>query len=281
VKNSKANGPYRPGSGGDQATQDHFILMYHHVGSLEKLGAFTPFVVTPSRFREQLDTIERRGLPITTVRDLVQAEKGDRSEHRIALTFDDCPEHLLAFAVPELERRGWKASFFAVAGKVGGTNDWDKTPGMPRVPLMQWGHLRELAALGHEIGSHGFSHQSLRQCGTAEALLEMAKSKDALEQQLGNPVETLAYPFGDTPDGYPDLCRKTGYRAACSIFSESRSALADRFMIRRILVSERDGERRMRIKLSRPYLHARALLVDRRVLRQNGNLPSVDTLTNV
>jgi peptidoglycan/xylan/chitin deacetylase (PgdA/CDA1 family) len=258
-----------PQRGGHDVAGDHFILMYHHVGSVTALGALAPFVVSPAAFRSQLDAIEARGFKVETLSELLAADQATRSAPSIVITFDDCPAGLLDFAIPELGRRGWRATFFAVAGKVGTYNDWDVMPGVPKVPLMHWDQLRQLSASGHEIGAHGFSHTSLRRQSRASSRSELVDSRAALEQGTGAPVRAFAYPFGEIPDDYSSLCEEAGYEGACSIFSISRQVLGDRFAIRRILVTEADVGLRMRAKLSRLYLRARALIVDPRVLRRD------------
>jgi len=255
--------------GGHDLDGDHFILMYHHVGSISQLGGLAPFVVSPAAFRSQLDSIEARGLRVETLGELLRADPATRSGPSIVITFDDCPAGLFDFAVPELERHGWKATFFAVAGKVGTYNDWDLMPGVSRVPLMHWAQLGELTASGHEIGSHGFSHSSLRWQSRASSRSEISDSRAALEQGTGAPVRAFAYPFGEPPADYSSLCSEAGYEGACSIFSASRKVLGDRFAIRRILVTEADVGVRMRAKLSGFYLRARALIVDPRVLHRD------------
>jgi polysaccharide deacetylase family protein (PEP-CTERM system associated) len=70
--------------------------------------------------------------------------------------------------------------------------------GIPRAPL-----LRELAAEGHEVASHGPDHRLLKQLSTAEFVAQMRTHKDELEQALGMPV--------------------AGYRAPC--FSMDREKL--------------------------------------------------------
>jgi peptidoglycan/xylan/chitin deacetylase (PgdA/CDA1 family) len=238
---------------------NHFILMYHHVGDASQLDALRPYVVTPRAFCAQMDIIEARQLKVVTLRELV-ADRG--SEPRIVLTFDDCPGNLLDVAVPELERRGWKATFFAVAGKVGKYNDWDRMSDAPRVSLMGWDDLRSLNRLGHEIGAHGMTHTDLRECDAQAVEEELRASRNTLENGLGSSVATMAYPFGHAPDGYRIACPAAGFAAACSIFSTARNAKTDPYLIRRILVTERDRGIRMRAKLSTPYLAARHRLVD-------------------
>lgn len=240
--------------------EDHFILMYHHVADVNRLEPLRPYVVSPEMFRSQLETIARRGLPVSAVRDVASGSSGQKT--KVCITFDDCPRELLETAVPELDRRGWKATFFAVAGKCGGYNSWDVMPNAPRVPLMSLGQLRELSAAGHEIGSHGYSHASLRD-GTREAVTrELRESREVLEQAIGVPVTSLSYPYGEAPHRYRELVPDAGYSSACSIFSLSRTVIGDRYAVRRILVTERDRSLRLRAKLSAPYLLARAKIVD-------------------
>lgn len=65
------------------------------------------------------------------------------------------------------------------------------------------GELRALAAAGHEVASHGPDHALLTGRDPAEWAAELARHKDALEQELGGPVR--------------------GYRAPC--FSMDRAKL--------------------------------------------------------
>jgi peptidoglycan/xylan/chitin deacetylase (PgdA/CDA1 family) len=261
----------------EQAGGDHFILMYHHVGSVTQLSGLAPFVVSPANFKQQLDSIASRGLKVEPLTELLTGSRvGERQRPSVVLTFDDCSAGLFDFAIPELEHRGWKATFFATAGKVGEYNDWDRAPGAQRVRLMDWEHLRELASRGHEIGAHGFSHSSLRDCSDDDALVEMVEAREVLEQGTGARVRTFAYPFGDIPDGYPSLCRDADYQAACSIFSTSSRVLGDPFAVRRILVTDRDAGLRIRAKLSRLYLRVRARVVDPRVLRRSATRPRLE-----
>ena len=59
--------------------------------------------------------------------------------------------------------------------------------------------LDELVALNAEIGSHCFNHPSLHLIPPQSALEECAEMRKVLEQQLGHPVISFAYPNGYTP----------------------------------------------------------------------------------
>ena len=59
--------------------------------------------------------------------------------------------------------------------------------------------LDELVALNVEIGSHCFNHPSLHSIPPQSALEECAEMRKVLEQRLGHPVISFAYPNGYTP----------------------------------------------------------------------------------
>jgi peptidoglycan/xylan/chitin deacetylase (PgdA/CDA1 family) len=248
-----------------------FILMYHHVDAPDRFPALRPFVVSPEVFQDQLKSVAQGNHNVGTVSEVL--DPSSTAACNTAITFDDCPAKLLETALPELESRGWKATFYMPAKRIGGTNDWDTVRGVPSFRIMNAGELRGLVSQGHEIGAHGLTHRNLRQCTYAEALSEMRNARHDLEQVIGVRVKTFAYPYGEIPDYYTDLCHESGYESACSIFSICRTSTGDRFAIRRILVSERDTGLRLRVKLSKTYLRARPLLVDRRVLRATQSVP--------
>ncbi len=236
----------------------HHVLMYHHVAPIAGRAALLPYLVTPETFRKQLDAIAVSGLPVLTMKQLVHDyDNGQSPKRSVVLTFDDCSRELWDVAIPELEQRGLKASFYAVSSRFGGQNDWDDHRGAPRVELMIADELRTLAEMGHEVGSHGVHHQRLDQLAHADVVNELVQSKQVIEAVTGILVETLAYPFGAIPERHDQVCADAGYRAACSIFSRDRTVLQDRYAVRRILAHEGDTGLRFRFKLSRPYLWLR------------------------
>lgn len=250
------------------------ILMYHHVVPAEEVGAHAPFSVSHQLFARQLDWLQQWGFMTVSLSELFDSQ--DSLPHRnprkkpVVITFDDCPASLLDFAVPELNRRGMTATFFAVAGKDGGRNDWDADQSTPQVRLMNAGELRKLAAQGFEIGSHSYSHAKLRQCSTSTIDSELQQSRQLLEQATGKPVRFLAYPYGEYPPDYAHHASNAGYEGAVSIFSNATSVLTDPYCMRRTLVHEGDSAMRFRFKLSRLYAVLRPIS-DRRVIRSDNS----------
>jgi peptidoglycan/xylan/chitin deacetylase (PgdA/CDA1 family) len=246
------------------------ILMYHHVVPAVEVGPLAPFAVSRSLFSRQMEWLVQAGFRTITLEQLFNYCDGkSRTEPNgkpVVITFDDCPASLLDHAVPELSKRGMTTTFFAVAGKPGGHNDWDANQGAPHIPLMTAGDLRSLAERSFEIGSHGLNHSNLRRCSPEQIRRELEDSRLILEDEVGRPVRFLAYPYGEYPHGYAGYCQEAGYRGAVSIFSRARTVTEDPYCLRRVLVHEGDQMLRFRFKLSKWYQLLR-VYVDRRVLR--------------
>jgi peptidoglycan/xylan/chitin deacetylase (PgdA/CDA1 family) len=188
------------------------IVTYHAIDT----GA-SPLCVDPTIFRAHLESILERGWRTATITELGDALRdGELPDRTIALTFDDGFASVVDVAVPELAARGLSATVFCVAGHLGGSNDWptDRAGGY-QASLADADALREAAAAGLEIGSHGYRHVPLVS-GVEPALhSELVESREVLEAALGRPVSSFAYPYGAGPSRpAAELVAKT-YRAAC------------------------------------------------------------------
>ena len=49
---------------------------------------------------------------------------------------------------------------------------------------------------GIEFGAHTLTHPDLTRLSAAQVAIEMSASKDRIEESLGTPVTSFAYPFG-------------------------------------------------------------------------------------
>ena len=243
--------------------------MYHHVVPSSEVGQL-PFAVSRELFSQQMKWLVQAGFETISLEQLFNSRVGGHTTKKgkpVVITFDDCSVNLLDYAVPELDMRSMTATFFAVAGKAGGYNDWDTAWGVPEVSLMSGRDLRDLSDRGFEIGSHGLTHTNLRKCPPEQLCRELGDSRRILEDTIGRPVRFFAYPFGEYPKEYADYCREAGYQGAVSIFSNSGTVCGDPFCMRRVQVHEGDQQIRFRFKLSWTYRLLR-VFVDRRVLRE-------------
>ncbi len=87
-----------------------------------------------------------------------------------------------------------------------------------RREVMNWEELRTLAADPLcTIGAHTVHHYAVALLNADEAFSEMRESKNRLEEELGRPVRTFAYPYGDAASAGPRdfaLAERAGFDVA-------------------------------------------------------------------
>ena len=138
----------------------------------------------------------------------------------VAITFDDCYRDNLD-AARVLHEHGLPACFFVPTQFVGTDHvfEWDR--GLRRLANLTWDEVREIAALGHEIGSHTVNHADFGLVDPEQARHELVESKRVLESQLARPVRWFAYPFGGRGNFRPEylpLVYGAGYQGMLSGF---------------------------------------------------------------
>lgn len=119
----------------------------------------------------------------------------------VRITFDDGNASDLEHALPALRARGLGATFFVVAGRIG-------TPG-----FLDATGVRELAAAGMDIGSHGMRHRPWRRLDDVALQEELVDAKRVLEEVVQRPVTQAACPFGAYDRRTLRTLRGSGYRA--------------------------------------------------------------------
>ncbi len=246
--------------------------MYHALADLR-----SPISCPPRRFAEHLRWLHAAGVVTWTVADLVSwlVRGAPPTPPAVVLTFDDGFRSVLEHGLPALARYGYRGTVFVVSGHVGGRNDWPTQPaGVPRWPLLAWAELRTLAAAGMEIGAHSVTHPWLPGLTPADLRHEVVGSKRALEQGLGQPVHSFAYPYGGHDTAVRRLVAAT-YSGACAAEAGRATAASDRWRLPRVEVRHVDA-RFFFHRLGRPGLEAwirgRGLLRDLRA-RGTGRTP--------
>jgi murein biosynthesis integral membrane protein MurJ len=224
------------------------VLMYHSIARMDR--DLNRVCVSPGRFAQQLDWLHRNGLRGVSIRELCQARERGAASGLVGLTFDDGYRDFLTSALPILERYGFTATLFIVAGLLGGENEWD---GGPRLPLLDKDELREVRARGIEIGSHGLSHVQLTALDHATLTREVQDSRELLRRLLGETVDGFCYPYGSLDGPAVRAVQEAGYAYGCGV--KVPSAAVSRFSLPRTHVGERDGFLRLTVKrhLYRPY----------------------------
>jgi peptidoglycan/xylan/chitin deacetylase (PgdA/CDA1 family) len=106
----------------------------------------------------------------------------------VSFTFDDVPDTALTAGAKILEAHGARGSFY-IAGSLAGVVE-------PKRRLIDLDGCRDLAARGHEIGCHTFSHRAVRRMGPGTLDRDLDRNADYLAQIDGKRVRrNFAFPY--------------------------------------------------------------------------------------
>ena len=104
-----------------------------------------------------------------------------QEERKIALTFDDGPNHIYTLPLLEgLKERGVKATFFLLGQEVVENPDIAK----------------RIAQDGHLIGNHSFYHEDLSQMEAEEAVMYVSRTNEVIYEVTGQYPQLIRPPFG-------------------------------------------------------------------------------------
>lgn len=114
--------------------------------------------------------------------------KGDK-KCALSYTFDDGLQEHYTLVFPEMEKVGFKGTFW-VCGKI--IEDEAAQQGKPR---MTWAQMKEMDTKGHEISNHGWSHANLKRISLDEVRVEVEKNDSIILKMIGKKPVTFCYPF--------------------------------------------------------------------------------------
>jgi peptidoglycan/xylan/chitin deacetylase (PgdA/CDA1 family) len=93
-----------------------------------------------------------------------------------------------------------------------------------------------------EVGAHTMTHPFLPAQTLAVQRQEIWESKAHLEEIIGRPVVSFAYPYGEYSKETVTLVQETGFACACTTFASSVRRYMGRFQLPRVAVKDWDGE---------------------------------------
>lgn len=227
------------------------ILAYHAIADLSDDPVLAEYGVPPRLFAAQLDGLVGAGWSFVGLDTVLAALAGERVLPRKALllSFDDAYADLLEAGVPIMAERGLPGVVFAVAGQIGGTNEWDNKIRATTLDLLDADGLRAVAAQGIEVGSHTISHRPLTKVPEVELEEEIAGAADRLEQAGLPRPRAFSYPYGEWSPPIAEVARAAGYRASFTVEPGVVTGKSDPHVLPRIEVHASDTPRRLRRKL--------------------------------
>jgi len=226
------------------------ILLYHKLGRPPRGARVAGHYVSPDLFRRHLSYLKRAGYESVSLPSLARRDARFPSRP-VAITFDDGYRCVYEHALAVLQEAGFRATIFMVANAIGGLNAWEQASGDVCEPMLSLAQMREMSAAGIEFGSHTLSHPHLTALPLAEAAREVTESRAALEEALGAPCLSFAYPYGDWDPRVRGLVAEAGYVAACSTRRACATAGDDPLALPRINIRRYNVLARFRYKLWR------------------------------
>jgi peptidoglycan/xylan/chitin deacetylase (PgdA/CDA1 family) len=156
----------------------------------------------------------------------------------VRLSFDDGNASDVELALPALTERGLTADFFVLAGRLG-------TPGS-----VDADGVRELAAAGMTVGSHGMHHRSWREVRGEDRADEFVEARRVLRDVIGAEVTSAACPRGQYDRRVLADLRRLGYRTVFT--SDPRPAAAGGWLQPRFTVRCADTGETVRAAMLAP-----------------------------
>lgn len=166
-----------------------------------------------------------------------------RHRHWVASSEDDpSPRHSLyrmlhrlLQPLPEDERRAALDELVDWSGAEAPSYPAHRPLSLPEVSDLEQGGLIE-------VGAHTVTHPLLSVTAMASQRDEIGESKTRLEEAVGHPVTSFAYPYGGYVAETVDLVREAGFERACSTFEDTVRRRADRFRLPRVEIQDWNGE---------------------------------------
>lgn len=186
------------------------LLLYHDFFAPNEV-AKDNFAVGRESFMGQMtylsdnafEGISLEGLAADLAAAKGMGDAGAVSRRKVVLTFDDDDVSHHDFVLPLLRKMGFTATFFVTVKEVGGDRQMD------------WAMIRDLAASGMEVGSHGLAHTFLPAHDDRTLSDEMVMSKRILEKSTGKRVDSLSVPHGFYDRRVVSAARNAGFAAVC------------------------------------------------------------------
>jgi glycosyltransferase involved in cell wall biosynthesis len=224
-----------------QTTRGVPVLMYHAFTDSGERGRY----VMPARsLARQLRLLRALGYRVISLEALIEALGADRPppSRSVALTIDDGYADNLKVAAPVLARARAAATIFLVSRRIGERADWTEEGVIAGRRLLSAAQIEELHRGGRiAFGAHTRTHCSLPAEADAALAEQIDGSRRDLEELLGEPVTSFAFPFGRFDGRAVAAVREAGFDGACSVESRPARLGDDPLLIPRIEVKGEDS----------------------------------------
>ena len=203
------------------------VIMYHHFDYNKQ----TALIMNPDVFYQQMNLLKNEGYTTLTDQDVMAIINGEKQMplKPIMITLDDGYRSNYDYVYPVLKNLNMKATIFIITDFI----EHPENHPSP-YPKMTWVQMKEMSDSGlvsfqsHTNNQHNEYQNRGGIVGPIEVndklettqqykkrvLDDLITSKEILENKLGKPVTTIAYPFGHYSDSSEQLVKQAGFKMA-------------------------------------------------------------------
>jgi peptidoglycan/xylan/chitin deacetylase (PgdA/CDA1 family) len=184
---------------------------------------------------------------------LERLRNGDLPQRSFCITFDDGYQSVHREAFPALQNLGLTATVFLTVGERGTGRLSDPLPELNGRAMLTWREIREMHESGtFTFGAHTLTHPDLTRVTAGRAEIEIRESQQIIEDVLGVPVTSFAYPFGRFDERSRDIAGRH-FQCACSDRLGLVTSTSDPFAFERVDAYYLRRERLFRLMLRRYF----------------------------
>jgi peptidoglycan/xylan/chitin deacetylase (PgdA/CDA1 family) len=231
--------------------------MYHSISD-NLFGKSHPYYqinTSPRVFARQMRWLRQQGYRTMDLVDMHKAMKENRDLSKtVVITFDDGYRDFYSDAFDVLKQCGFTATIFLATDRI-----QNEAASIEGADYLTWSEVRELHQGGIRFGSHTVTHPDLRSLGPERIEYELGYSKETIEQKLGSPVESFAYPFAFPEEDkcftqfLEGILENLGYENGVSTIIGRAKATNNYFYLPRLPVNTWDDTALFRAKLEGGY----------------------------
>lgn len=215
------------------------ILMYHYVEYVKDSGDTIrkSLNIVPFVFENQVKTLKQAGYVFITPSQLARVIDGKEEfpPKPIILSFDDGYQDFYDNVFPLLQKYNIKVVAYIIAGFLDKPNF-----------MYSW-EIQNLEKSGLvEIGAHTVNHAYLKGLSKSTAEYEIRQSKAMLENLIGQPVISFAYPSGAFDLQAEKLVKDAGFKTSVSTVPGIEVSGKNRYFLYRIRPGNRMGDELLR-----------------------------------
>jgi peptidoglycan/xylan/chitin deacetylase (PgdA/CDA1 family) len=234
------------------------ILMYHSISEDNEAlqQAYYRVATSPRRFAEQMQWLADEGWAGVSLEDALRGLGGGRSNGRraVAITFDDGFRDFYTEAWPVLQKHHFTATMYLPTTLIAA-----ERKSFRGKECLIWNEVRELRGQGVRFGSHTATHPKLHELSWEAIEQEVKGSKACLERELGEKIESFAYPYAFPQEDRRYTARLGSLLAQCGYRSSVTTAVGrvragdDPLCLKRLPVNSADDKALFCAKLNGAY----------------------------